>query len=70
MQTFTNVNLVLLNRTANHVDDLMVSLYSVEQIVEWYSAFYAGDDYDVLVDSVLQDLDHNGQIKGNIKTCR
>lgn len=70
MQTSTNVNLVLLNRTANHIDDLVVSLCSVEQIVEWYSAFCAGDDYDVLVDNVLQDLDHNGQIKGNIKVCR
>ena len=64
------IHLNFRNRTAMMGHNLIVSSDDVEQIVEWYSAFYAADDYDVLVGNVLQDLDHNGQIKGNIKTCR
>lgn len=41
---------------------MQVDAASVEQIVEWYGAFYAGDDYTVTLDGVLQTLDHNGEI--------
>lgn len=33
-------------------------------IVEWYSAFYAGDSYTVHIDGKKAALDHNGQLQG------
>lgn len=36
----------------------------VASIVEWYSAFYAGDNYAVHINGKKAALDHNGQLQG------
>lgn len=61
------VDLTIRNKTANKTSLLELYEYDVSEVVEWYSAFYAGDDYEVIVAGVTQELDHNGQIKGKVK---
>lgn len=57
------VTLEIMNKDAvEALITLKVDQASVAKIVMWYGAFYAGDDYAVYVDNVLQKLDHNGEI--------
>ena len=41
---------------------MLVDAASVANIIMWYGAFYAGDDYTVSLNGVAQKLDHNGEI--------
>lgn len=36
----------------------------VASIVEWYSAFYAGDRYTIHIDGKKVALDYNGRLQG------
>jgi hypothetical protein len=39
---------------------------SVEQILAWYGAYYAGDNYVASLDGVELALDHNGDLVGEL----
>lgn len=41
---------------------MKVDAASVANIIMWYGAFYAGDDYTVSLNGVAQTLNHNGEI--------
>ncbi len=57
------VTLIFTNKDAHdRVITMLVNAKAVANIVMWYGAFYAGDDYTVTIDGVLQKLDHNGEI--------
>lgn len=43
-----------------------VEEFAIPDIVNWYSAFYAGDPYSVFVNGTKQKLDHNGRIDGEV----
>ena len=46
-----------------HVTRLNVSRTSIAPIMAWYGAYYAGDDYGVLVDGVEITKDKNGEFE-------
>lgn len=41
--------------------ELVVSLGSVEPIMAWYGAYYAGDRYRVFLDGQRLQIDQNGE---------
>lgn len=57
------VTLTFNNRTAEERTDLRVARESVPPIMDWYGAFYAGDDYDVLLNGRKQHLGINGELE-------
>ena len=57
------VTLVFDNRTAEERIELKVDRSAAAPIMDWYGAFYAGDDYDVYVNNVRQCLGINGELE-------
>jgi hypothetical protein len=63
------VKLTFVNRTAacdGEVADytyLEVSRASVKHIMAWYGGYYAGDDYDVLINGRAISKDKNGEFE-------
>lgn len=57
------VTLTFDNRTAEERTELRVGRSAVNQIMEWYGAYYAGDDYDVLINGRPQALGINGELE-------
>jgi hypothetical protein len=41
------------NRTAEDCIEMQVDRYAAGHIMDWYGAFYAGDDYDVFINGTL-----------------
>lgn len=62
------VTLKFVNRDANfdgkgpQTDEMKVSRASAHRVVQWFSGYCAGDDYDVIIDGEIVDKDMNGQI--------
>lgn len=46
------------------VSAFVVGKNAAADVVSWYGAYFAGDNYEVFVDGVKQRLDKNGQIEG------
>lgn len=58
------VNLKFVNRDATpEIEEMRVEQSAVSRIMDWYGAFFAGDDYDVYVNNRLQDLGINGELE-------
>lgn len=57
------VNLRFENRTAEETISLRVDRKAVPKIMDWYGAYYAGDDYDVKVNGRIQELGINGEME-------
>lgn len=55
------VTLTFENRTAENTIDLRVARAAVPKIMEWYGAYYAGDDYTVTVNGKIQPMGINGE---------
>lgn len=45
---------------------LHVETASIEPIMAWYGAYYAGDRYRVLVDGLTVEKDQNGELVGQV----
>lgn len=66
----TIVTLAFVNRDATGEDndeaqtvELRVDREAVPHIMEWYGAFCAGDDYDVLINGVKYETGINGEFR-------
>lgn len=46
---------------------LHVDVASVEPIMAWYGAYYAGDRYSVFFDGQRLEKDQNGELVGKVK---
>jgi len=58
------VTLKFVNRDASpQVQEMRVERDAVQRIMDWYGAFYAGDDYDVYVNGRRQILGINGEME-------
>lgn len=58
------VTLKFVNRDASpEVQEMRVERDAVQRIMDWYGAFYAGDDYDVYVNGRRQNLGINGELE-------
>ena len=58
------VKLKFFNRDADpHVEEMCVERSAVSRIMDWYGAFYAGDDYDVYINNRIQELGINGELE-------
>lgn len=58
-------SLTLVNRTTGNSHRLRVTIDGVPDVVEWYGAFYAGDDYDVYLNGRKLRLGTNGEKEGD-----
>lgn len=58
------VTLTFENRTAGNSVSLRVSRTACPPIMDWYGAYCAGDDYDVLINGKKQALGINGELEG------
>ncbi len=57
------VRLQFVNRTAEETHTLHVAKASAALIMDWYGGYYAGDDYDALINGVKQNLGINGELE-------
>jgi hypothetical protein len=44
-----------------HVIEMRVNREAVTHIMDWYGAFFAGDDYDVFINGQAQEMGINGE---------
>ena len=51
------------NRTAENLIEMHVSGSAVPDVMDWYGAFYAGDDYDVFINGRKQTIGVNGEFE-------
>lgn len=70
------VQLTFVNRTAGQCRDdprpyvkeeVRCTRASCPTIMQWYGAFCAGDDYDVLIDGIKQQIDLNGELDQSLE---
>ncbi len=52
------------NRTAPDRHAFHISRDGVPLVMDWYGAFYAGDDYSVFINGVKQVRGINGELEG------
>jgi len=45
------------------VTEMKISRNAVRDVMDWYGAFYAGDDYDVRINGRKQRLGINGELE-------
>ena len=58
------VTLKFVNHDASPtVQEMRVDRDAVERIMDWYGAYYAGDDYEVYVNGRRQSLGINGELE-------
>jgi len=57
------VTLTFENRTAGNSVSLRVARAACSPIMDWYGAYCAGDDYDVLINGRKQTLGINGELE-------
>ena len=58
------VKLKFVNRDATpRIEEMRVEQSAVSRIMDWYGAYYAGDDYDVYINNRLQNLGINGELE-------
>jgi len=64
-----NVILKFVNRTEASCNntyepiELLLHKSAVPKVMDWYGAYYAGDDYDVFVNGRKQNLGINGELE-------
>lgn len=58
------VKLKFVNRDATpRIEEMRVEQSAVSRIMDWYGAYYAGDDYDVYINNRPQNLGINGELE-------
>ncbi len=57
------VTLTFENRTAENSISLRVARSACPPIMDWYGAYYGGDDYDGLINGRKQELGINGELE-------
>lgn len=54
-------DLEFVNRTAETAHKISLAYGSINDVMAWYGAYFAGDDYTVTVNGTPVEMDQNGE---------